>query len=180
MQNSEPICIADRQEAEREFKLSTSLIQRNIFRRFQCSVVVLTVHNSALDVGMTISSLVSVSLEPSLVSVCLAKQSMRALSFLNAREIAVHILSEQEFFLAEMFAISGIEPFESLGIARTANGTPILSTRGSVLIGRPYSIVDAGDHWIQLIELVQLSDSDQSSLTYVNGTYQQIEGSMHS
>lgn len=146
-------------------------LQRKIFRGFQSSVVVMTAEHRGLDVGITLSSLVSVSLDPPLASVSIAKRSSRTPIFLDAKEVAIHILASDEAQLADMFARSGSQPFVDLLFERSEEGAPLLPTRGSILLGRPWSKISAGDHWIYLVEILGGMASSRCSLTYLNGRY---------
>ena len=77
--------------------------------RFPHGVAVVTVDARGQQVGLTVSSLVSLSIEPPLVSFAVARQAAIHELLLEAGEFAVSLLAEGQEGVAEHFA-RGVPP----------------------------------------------------------------------
>ena len=129
--------------------------------RVAASVSVVTTSLEGTPVGCTISSLVSVSLDPALVLICLERQ--RALPRAIARHgcFAVNALSDDQQALALRFA--GLSPTVLPAPPRTgrfhdlqwwwSGGLPALEGCVALLHCRPWASYDGGDHHILVGEV---------------------------
>src|ERR671936_1254909 len=82
---------------------------RAVMRRFPAGVAVLTVDVEGDRIGMTIGSLVSLSLDPALVGVSIGRELAAHELVRHAGGYAVSILSGEQELLARRFA-SGMPP----------------------------------------------------------------------
>src|SRR5919202_1082987 len=83
---------------------------RETMRRFPAPVAVVTGNDDGEVFGLTVGSLVSLSLDPPLVGISVGKDSARHEPLRSAGAFAVSILSEEQAELAKHFARSGVPP----------------------------------------------------------------------
>ena len=99
-----------------------------VLRRHPSGVVVVTVNAAGQRVGLTVATLVSLSLEPPLVGVAVARQAALHELLREARAFAVSVLAADQHWLADHFA-RGVPPIGMWrGIAATDGelGAPLL------------------------------------------------------
>jgi flavin reductase (DIM6/NTAB) family NADH-FMN oxidoreductase RutF len=145
---------------------------RALMRRQVAAVAVVTAAGDP-PVGFTATSFTSVSLQPPLVSFCIAHTASSWPTVAQAGYIAVHLLSRQQHDVARIFATSGINRFEHHTEWRSGpHGVPLLHGVLAWLVCRVARRVTAGDHDIVLAEPVTASHSDAAEpLLYHMGRY---------
>ena len=122
--------------------------------------------------GMTASSFTSVSINPYLILICVAKKLYTHEVLLQSDVFAVNILNNAQAEIAQIFA--GMRPditdrFGYIGYATSETGSPILSDVAGWLDCKKYQTIDAGDHTIFIGEVVSAyGASDKSPLIYFN------------
>ncbi len=122
--------------------------------------------------GMTASSFTSVSINPYLILVCVAKKLYTHEVLLQSDVFAVNILNSTQAEIAQIFA--GMRPditdrFTHVGYSTSETGSPILPDVAGWLDCKKYQVVDAGDHTIFIGEVVSAYGStDKSPLIYFN------------
>ena len=100
-------------------------------------------------VGLTATSLTSVSLDPPLVSFCVGRASTTWPDLREAEMFAVNVLSGDQAAIAARFAGDGVDRFAEPTSWRTGpNGVPILGGTTAHLLCEPYDTVALGDHWL--------------------------------
>jgi flavin reductase ActVB len=129
---------------------------RNAMANFPSGVtIVTTIDRSGKKWGFTASSFSSVSMDPPLVLVCLAKSAESHASFKAAGRFSINVLKTEHEALAYRFAKKGIDKFAGVSTLREAEGG-ILFNDALVTLGcRTHSLVDAGDHTILLGEVTR-------------------------
>jgi flavin reductase (DIM6/NTAB) family NADH-FMN oxidoreductase RutF len=122
---------------------------------------------------VTATSFTSVSLQPPLVSFCIAHTASSWPTVAQAEYVAVHLLSHNQYDVARIFATSGINRFEHHTDWRTGSyRVPVLHDVLAWLVCRVARRVTAGDHDIVLAEPVSASHSDAAEpLLYHMGRY---------
>jgi len=146
---------------------------RALLRRHAAGVVVVTAA-AGRPAGFTATSFTSVSLDPPLVSFCLARSSSSWPVVEAAAHIGVHVLAERQAALATTFATSGIDRFAApLNWHYGDFGVPVLDEAHAVLVCRVERLVHAGDHAIVLAEPVHASAGTVPvpPLVYHDGQY---------
>jgi flavin reductase (DIM6/NTAB) family NADH-FMN oxidoreductase RutF len=147
---------------------------RALLRRHAAAVVVITAPG-APPAGFTATSFTSVSLDPPLVSFCLARSASAWPAVQAAQTVAVHVLTQQQEHVARTFATRGIDRFAAHGAWRPGpDGVPLLDGVLATIVCRVQQRVEAGDHTIVLAtpELgEQHADSTATPLVYHAGTY---------
>ena len=99
---------------------------RDVMRRFPHGVAVLTVDAEGERLGLTVASLVSLSLEPPLVGVAVSRQAAMHELLRRAGGFALSLLAEGQDWLAQHFA-RGVPPIAMWdGIETSGEGAPLL------------------------------------------------------
>ena len=123
---------------------------RALLRRHAAAVVVITAPGQP-PAGFTATSFTSVSLDPPLVSFCLARSSSAWPAVEAAETIAVHVLTQGQEQVARTFATRGIDRFAAHGAWRPGpGGVPLLDGVLARMVCRVQQRVEAGDHTIVL------------------------------
>lgn len=143
---------------------------RRALGRHAAGVVVVT---GPGPVGLTATSLTSVSLDPPLVSFCVARDSTTWPDLRQAEFFAVNVLAGDQAAVAARFADRGVDRFGSP--TRWQPGpydVPILGGVAAHLLCEPYDTIALGDHWL-VVGLVIGSELGQSGepLLYHHGRY---------
>ncbi|MGM1064495.1 flavin reductase family protein [Saccharothrix sp. Mg75] len=128
--------------------------------------VVTTVDEQGKRWGFTGSAFCSVSLDPPLVLVCLAKSASTHAAFRTADRYLVNVLGRHQADVALRFARSGSDRFAAEDAVSCELGLPGLLTASARLACTAHQSIDAGDHTI-LVGLVQAAyRADHVPLTY--------------
>ena len=117
-------------------------------------VVATTVDAAGRSWGFTASAFCSVSIEPPLVLLCLAKSADCHRAFTQAGHCAISVLHSGHRELAMRFATKGADKFAGYDFAANAHGVPVLSGAHVGLDCTPHAVYDVGDHSV-LIARVQ-------------------------
>jgi flavin reductase (DIM6/NTAB) family NADH-FMN oxidoreductase RutF len=143
---------------------------RTTMRRFPAGVAVLTLR---LPFGVTIGSLVSVSLDPALVSVAIGLDSQAHELIKDEGGFAISLLSAEQEALAQHFArsVPPIALFEGVDIRDGARG-PLLEGALGWLECEVRHAYPAGDHtlFVGEVERAELG-GDGAGLVYRHGGY---------
>src|SRR3954464_10647654 len=98
---------------------------RAAMRRFPAGVALVTVAVDGQRLGITVGSLVSLSLEPALVGISIGLQSSIYTPLSGAGRFAVNLLSAEQIGLAQHFARSGLPPLVAWsGVALRESPSP--------------------------------------------------------
>jgi flavin reductase (DIM6/NTAB) family NADH-FMN oxidoreductase RutF len=123
---------------------------RALLRRHAAAVVVITAPGTP-PAGFTATSFTSVSLDPPLVSFCLAHSASAWPAVQTAEVIAVHVLTQEQEQVARTFATRGIDRFAAHGAWHPGpDGVPLLDGVLATMVCRVFQRVKAGDHTIVL------------------------------
>jgi flavin reductase (DIM6/NTAB) family NADH-FMN oxidoreductase RutF len=124
--------------------------------------------------GLTVNSFTSVSLEPPLVLVCIAKTATAYASFQAANAFVVNVLREEQIDLSQHFASSKDERFEGLAWREGVHGAPVLDGVLAVLECAMHGSFDAGDHTV-FVGLVERAESHEGApLLYFASAYRKL------
>lgn len=147
---------------------------RQLLRRHAAAVVVIT----APGAGFTATSFTSVSLDPPLVSFCLAKSASAWPAIEAAGTVAVHVLGREQEEVARTFATRGIDRLAAHGAWQEGpDGVPLLDGVLARLVCRVVERVTAGDHTIVLaspLDGEHRADEDETPLLYHAGRYSSV------
>ena len=133
--------------------------------------VVTTMDADGSPRGFTANSFTSVSLDPPLILVCLAKRAASCPVFQAAESFAVNILSEDQKAVSTAFSSPGVDRFTTVDWSARATGCPILADVVAWLDCRMQEVVDAGDHYILIGRIVDYDYAPASPLGFCRGAY---------
>jgi len=147
---------------------------REVMRRFPAPVAVVTTELDDERFGLTVGSLVSLSLEPSLVGISIGKDSSSHEPIRLAGGWAVSLLAASQTHVAQHFARSGIPPVALwIGMdVREGTRGPLLEGALGWLECRTAAEHEAGDHtvFIGAVESIELGAAG-TGLVYRGGEY---------
>jgi flavin reductase (DIM6/NTAB) family NADH-FMN oxidoreductase RutF len=146
--------------------------QRALFRRWPAGVSVVVAEQGTRRAALTVSSLVSVSLDPPLVSISLARAASLFEPLQEAGEWAISILAGDQAHLAQHFARS-VPPIVLWdGIAVREDDPRLLEGAVGWIRARTIEKLPAGDHVIFLgaVEALEAGPG-QGSLVYIDRRY---------
>jgi flavin reductase (DIM6/NTAB) family NADH-FMN oxidoreductase RutF len=143
-------------------------------RRFPAPVAVVTTELEEQRFGLTVGSLVSLSLEPPLVGISIGKDSSSHEPIRRAGAWAASLLSANQVPIAQHFARSGIPPialWHDVDVLAGARG-PLVAGALAWLECRTVSEHEAGDHTIFVgeVESTELGAAGHG-LVYRAGEY---------
>lgn len=107
--------------------------------------------------GFTATSFCSVSMDPPLVLVCLARGAECHPVFATARRWVVHVIHPDHADLAVRFATRGADKFADAAFTADGRGLPVLEHACVVLDCSTHARHDGGDHTI-LVGRVERTD----------------------
>ncbi len=146
---------------------------RQVLGRLPTGVVIVTGGDPQDPSGLVCGSFMSVSLEPPLVAVSPAKTSSSWPAIEAEGSFCANVLAEGQQDLAQHFAVSGGDKFAGIGWEPApATGAPILNDVAAWIDCRIYKQIEAGDHWLVLGEVLELSlHRDGGALVFHGGQF---------
>ena len=149
-------------EAREAFGIAEAF--KDAMARFPTGVaIVTTVDEHDVPHGLTVSSFCSVSLDPPLVLVCLARSARCFPVFARTGDFAVSVLRPSHAELALRFANTTAEKFGRGGFARTSRGGVVVADALATVECEVDRRHDAGDHVIVVGEVVGQPLADTGS-----------------
>lgn len=137
---------------------------RNAMGRFASGVTVVTGIEGDDPIGFTCQSFYSVSLEPSLVSICVMKSSTTYPRIREAGAFLVNVLHRDQLELSNQFARRGTDKWAGVEWTRSVSGLPVLAGCLIWVECRIYAEHDAGDHVIVVGEVVSMGGLEDEEL----------------
>ena len=143
---------------------------------FATGVTIVTcIDGQQRPVGLTANSFTSLSLDPPLLLVCVAKAAGCAGTFGDAREFAVNVLQTGQQPASITFSSKGQDRFGSTLWTIGEHGAPVLLDSLSVFECRRHAIHDGGDHFILVGEVVKATfEPGLDPLLYFRGRYRRL------
>ncbi len=130
-------------------------LYRSVFRLHAGGVAAITADAGNGPVGFTATSVVSVSLNPPMVSFSLSNESSSFSVVDRANFAAINLLADDQVELATRFASKGVDRFaHPTRWSVLPDGTPILDEAASLLHGRIAHRFAVGDHQIVVLRLL--------------------------
>jgi flavin reductase (DIM6/NTAB) family NADH-FMN oxidoreductase RutF len=146
---------------------------RNVMRLIPAPVAVVTVDLEGERIGLTVASLVSLSLEPPLVGIAVRRDAALHELLRRAGEFGVNVLAEGQEHLAQHFA-RGVPPIALWqGIpVREADGPPLLEGALAWLRCRLTDEHETGDHTLFVGEVTDTEPGRaERALVYLDRRY---------
>jgi flavin reductase (DIM6/NTAB) family NADH-FMN oxidoreductase RutF len=144
--------------------------------RFATGVSVVATSRDGVRYGMTVNSLTSVSLEPTLMLFCCERDSSLHEPLLAAGVWGASVLAAAQQPLAAWFATRGepgVDQFDGKDVrAGRLTGAPLLNRSLAWFECRTWATYDGGDHTIVVGEVLDLGcEGDAPALLYFRSAY---------
>jgi pimeloyl-ACP methyl ester carboxylesterase/flavin reductase (DIM6/NTAB) family NADH-FMN oxidoreductase RutF len=133
--------------------------------------VVATLQDDRSPRGFTANSFTSVSLDPPLILVCIAKTASSYPIFSAAGHFSVNILAEHQTSVSGLFASKRPDKFSAASWKAGPAGSPILDDVTAWFDCRRHDIIDAGDHIILIGRVVGFEERTTNPLGYCRGAH---------
>lgn len=121
--------------------------------------------------GFTANSFTSVSLDPPLVLVCIAKTAASFDTFTAAPSFSVNVLAESQKDVSGLFASKAPDKFARAHWHTELTGSPIIDGSAAWFDCRRHDVIEAGDHVILIGEVVGFDQARRNPLGYCLGNY---------
>jgi flavin reductase (DIM6/NTAB) family NADH-FMN oxidoreductase RutF len=165
-----PTAAADAAGAEARRRL------RDVLGHYATGVTVVSaVDPDGNDVGLTVNSFTSVSLDPPLILWCLGRESALIDTFAAGRPFAVNVLAAEQLDVALRFADKSPDKFAGLPVERGIGDTPLLGGCVARLQCTTRDVLPGGDHLILLAEVVRTEHSAGRALLFHRGRFSRTD-----
>ncbi len=145
---------------------------RDAFGCFMTGVTVVTMIDAeGTPLGFTANSFSSVSMDPPLLLVSIAKKSSNIAAFEGARGFAVNILAEGQKDISATFARPVADRFADVYWRRGPVGAPLIAGVSAWFDCRMEQVVEAGDHAILIGRIGGFDATPAPGLGYYRGAY---------
>ncbi|GHC70806.1 flavin reductase family protein [Limoniibacter endophyticus] len=134
---------------------------RSATSAFPTGVVLLAAKVDGLPVGMLANSFTSVSLDPPLVSLNIARTSRTWPVLSKAEHWGISVLAEEQETVFRQLAGKAGERFAGLDWTAEADGSLVLGGASATFIVGPAAQFDAGDHILVLMHVLGLQRSPE-------------------
>ena len=125
--------------------------------------------------GLTVNSFTSVSLDPPLLLVCLARKATSAAALIAASHFAVNVLQTGQQPASIRFSTRDEDRFGTTPWACGEAGAPILNDSLGVFECERRAVHEGGDHHILVGEVVKASfDASLDPLLFFRGRYRRL------
>ena len=143
---------------------------------FATGVTVVTcLTDTKAPAGLTVNSFTSVSLDPPLLLVCLAKEAASAAPLIAATCFAINVLQTGQQPASIRFSTRDEDRFGATAWSCGEAGAPILKDSLGVFECERYAVYDGGDHHILVGRVVKASfDASLDPLLYFRGRYRRL------
>jgi flavin reductase ActVB len=148
---------------------------RAAMSRFATGVTVVTTRDEEnRPYGFTASSFCSVSLDPPLILVCLARTANSFQVFARSPRFAVSILQAQHAEVAARFATKRADKFDGCIIAPSPSGLPVVAQALAVVECELRNRHEAGDHIIMVGQVYGVQLSEGSPMVYFERAFHRL------
>jgi (E)-2-((N-methylformamido)methylene)succinate hydrolase len=145
---------------------------RTAFGNFMTGVTVVTTRDDQGEPrGFTANSFTSVSLDPPLLLICIAKTASSCATFSKASAFAVNILAEDQKAVSGAFASKRPDKFADVAWQTSELGQPLITGALSWFDCARREVIEAGDHIILLGAVRDFVTREANPLGYARGGY---------
>lgn len=144
---------------------------RQVMSRFASGVTVVTTAHEARLAGLTVSSFASLSLQPTLVLICIDRRAGSHDVIAAAGQFAVNILSEGQEYLSRRFASDEATKFTEGTFYLSERGLPLLHGALAHIECVLHSALPGGDHTIYVGEVMAARCFEGRPLLYYRSGY---------
>ncbi|MEQ6901288.1 flavin reductase family protein [Nocardioides sp. YIM 152588] len=148
---------------------------RQAFGCFPSGVTALCGTLGGEPAGMTASSFTSVSLDPPLVSVCVARTSSTWRRMAALPSVGLSVLASDHGGVARALAARGTDRFAGVDWTRSASGAVFVPGATLWLECSPHRTFEAGDHDIVVLRVeALLMDADVEPIVFHRSAFREI------
>jgi flavin reductase (DIM6/NTAB) family NADH-FMN oxidoreductase RutF len=150
------------------------MLFRRVLGSFATGVAVVTTKHQDHYFGLTVNSFTSVSLDPMLIQINIAKNTTSHDFIEKAGMFAVNILAEDQELVSTIFAgAPPAERFNHVTTHETPRGCPVIDGSLACIEVKVVAMYDGGDHTIFLGEVLSMQTlrEDAAPLLYYRGRY---------
>lgn len=145
---------------------------RQALGAFLTGVTVVTTRNADGEMrGFTANSFSSVSLDPPLILVCLAKTASSFPVFSAAQNFAVSVLAAHQKDVSALFASKSPDKFSGAPWQLGPAGSPVITGAAAWFDCLRHEVVEAGDHVILIGHVSGFGAGSEAPLGYCRGAY---------
>jgi flavin reductase (DIM6/NTAB) family NADH-FMN oxidoreductase RutF len=149
---------------------------RNSLGNFATGVAIVTVQcGDKGDLGLTINSFASVSLDPPLVLWSINRNSDLFETFIGTETFTVNILNENQQDFSNQFSKKEEHSLEAYDWERTQNGCKYVPDSLAHFDCETYEQLDGGDHIIFVGKVTHFESRGGKPLLFAQGKYQKIQ-----
>jgi flavin reductase (DIM6/NTAB) family NADH-FMN oxidoreductase RutF len=153
-----------------------ALAFRRVMAHFPTGVSVVTTFEDGKRHGMTANSVTSVSLEPVMLLVCLAREARTSSAVQRCGRFAVNLLRDDQEDVSRRFAQPGGDHFEGYEFEEGPDGLPLLPGALAHVVCRVSEIVPAGDHDVVFGDVQDCRINGGNPLLFFLGGYRSLPG----
>jgi flavin reductase (DIM6/NTAB) family NADH-FMN oxidoreductase RutF len=136
---------------------------RTAFGAFPSGVVAVAATIDGTDIGLAASSFTSVSLDPPLVSVAIARTSATWPILRSADRIGLSVLAAHHDAVCRQLAGPVDQRFDDLSVIRPSSGALLVDEAAATFECTVFEELPAGDHVVVLLELHEVTASEHAS-----------------
>jgi flavin reductase (DIM6/NTAB) family NADH-FMN oxidoreductase RutF len=148
---------------------------RRVFGAFPTGVTAVAALADGTPLGLAASSFTSVSLDPPIVSVCIARTSRSWPRLRAAGRLGISVLGAHQEQASRQLAAGGADRFARLTWHATADGAVLIEGASAWLDCSVYDEVTAGDHDVILLRVHELdADPAVAPLVFHGSRYRRL------
>jgi 3-hydroxy-9,10-secoandrosta-1,3,5(10)-triene-9,17-dione monooxygenase reductase component len=144
---------------------------RTALGRFATGVTLVTASDASGPLGLVVNAFSSVSLEPPLIAICPSHRSFTWSRMRRCRRFGVNVLGAAHADYVRRVTDPKADRFADIDYRFSNSGVPRICTAIAFLECEPVSEQIAGDHWIVVARVHELTvDHSQDPLIFSDGT----------
>ncbi len=147
---------------------------RDALALWASGVTIITARADDEPIGMTAASFSSLSLDPPLVLVCIARSAHSHEPLVTAPGFAVHVLGHGQEDMSARFARAGADKFADFDDERGPFEVPLLPFGVARLVCAHHAALDGGDHTILVGRVLTVDLAGTDPLVYFNREYRRL------
>ncbi len=153
---------------------------KGAFRNHPAGVAVITADVGNGPVGLTATSVSSISAEPPLLIFSLSGHSSSAPVIQHAETVVIHLLGSEQVDIAKLCATSGVDRFADTSLwSRLPTGEPYFPSSHSWIRGRVIDRLTAGNSTVVVVHALEADVTDDGAasapLVYHNRTWHRLD-----
>lgn len=133
--------------------------------------VVTTLEADGVPRGFTANSFTSVSLDPPLILICIARTASAFPVFAARGHFAVNVLAGHQQAVSNTFASKVHDKFAQIPWTRARTGSPLIRDVAAWFDCQTHQMIDAGDHTILIGRVLDFDHAAHTPLGFCRGSY---------